>query len=237
MYFLDCIDSYNLPFKDDPFFLKNGISDPQQYATWSDVAYCMNTPALYDYSIGVGNYTKNNIPSYHTHWLSEPVIDKQCVFNLFNNGESLVINNYGFHNQSINNILNNIEDKFEVNCAAHVYCGLKASKSFNVHSDTPANFILQIEGRTRWVVYDQRSSNLFDVLKNNVTIKHADFSKSKILIDEVLEPGDVLYLPARQFHVAIPDESRISISIPCWPREAIPRYDRNIYNLNIERKK
>ena len=73
----------------------------------------------------------------------------------------------------------------------HIYAGLdEISKSFGEHFDKSANFILQTEGKSRWVI-----SSFLDV---------------------VMEPGDVLYIPRLYVHECIPLTKRISISFPFW---------------------
>jgi len=73
----------------------------------------------------------------------------------------------------------------------HIYAGLnEVSKSFGEHFDQSANFILQTEGKSRWIV-----SSFLDV---------------------VMEPGDVVYIPKLYAHECIPLTKRISLSFPFW---------------------
>jgi ribosomal protein L16 Arg81 hydroxylase len=83
------------------------------------------------------------------------------------------------------------ELKKSVRNDVHIYAGLnEVSKSFGEHFDQSANFILQTEGKSRWVI-----SSFLDV---------------------VMEPGDVVYIPKLYVHECIPLTKRISLSFPFW---------------------
>ena len=58
------------------------------------------------------------------------VQDKGFLFDKFNNGATLIIMNYGFHNNIIiNDLLGTLENLFDIHASAHVYCGLEDTKS------------------------------------------------------------------------------------------------------------
>ena len=48
------------------------------------------------------------------------------------------------------------------------------------------------------------------------------------IIDVILNPGDILYIPKMMYHKADPFEKRVSISIPCVPGTPM---DRNYFEL------
>ena len=51
----------------------------------------------------------------------------------------------------------------------------------------------------------------------------------------VLLPGDLLYIPDRAYHQALPDRPRLSISIPCVPTVLNPEfYDRRNYKIQTD---
>jgi len=234
MYFFDAFSAEELAVNDKPFIIKGGLKNPESYITWADVENCMNNPALYELK-DVGPFDDYYEPyyTYKNTWLIRHVIDKRRLFGSINNGNTLCIENYGYYNYQINTLLKEFETRFNVVCAAHVYCGLKGSRSFSTHSDVPANFILQISGNTPWKVFKQRSTGLLDITTSNNFAKLKNFTEEDIELETVLTPGDVLYIPSRQYHVALPNEPRISISVPCAHRGNMQVYDRNYYKLEI----
>ncbi|KAL2634862.1 hypothetical protein R1flu_006341 [Riccia fluitans] len=74
------------------------------------------------------------------------------------------------------------------------------SQGFSPHFDDIEAFVLQTEGRKRWRCYKPRS--LDDVLPK---FSSPDFSQDEIgepILDEILEPGDLLYMPRGTIHQA-----------------------------------
>ena len=110
-------------------------------------------------------------------------------------------------------LLDEIESRYYVNCDAHVYGALGGASSFKIHWDQPANLIIQIEGETDWTVYNERCSTLikYDGYPYNPTEEEVT-----PCITHKMLPGDVLYIPARQYHCARPHDKRLSLSIPMW---------------------
>ena len=59
---------------------------------------------------------KIDIPMSEKAWEfgGKLVQDKQFLFNRFNTGNTLIIMNYGFHNKPITELLNNLEQMFDI---------------------------------------------------------------------------------------------------------------------------
>jgi len=216
----------NLLINEKPLHIKKFVDHPERLITWSDVEACMNNPIAFNVELIDAKGCKVNLSKF------DYAANKQPLFDGLHNGCGLIINDYGFYNEATNAFLNLFESTFDVNSAIHVYCGLQGGTSFNIHCDSPHNFILQVEGRTHWKVYDNRMNTLLDF--------HAGYPSSGIdesrltkVIDVVLEPGDGLYIPPKVYHVACPDQPRISISVPCWPRskQQAPGVDRRYLRI------
>jgi 50S ribosomal protein L16 3-hydroxylase len=119
---------------------------------------------------------------------------------------------YSTHNENINEFSAEIEEMFNMSAQVDIYLSGQSSRSFGIHEDTSTNFICQMYGKTRWKVFKNRCSDLLRLKKYPMTENDLE-----IAIDEVLSPGDVLYIPSRNFHMAIPSERRLSLSIVCLP--------------------
>jgi ribosomal protein L16 Arg81 hydroxylase len=223
----------NLLLEDKPFVFKKLIASPSDFLSWTDVEKCLNAPEFYNFDI-IDKETndKIKIPEYKKAWVFNKLVqDKKFITEKINQGHTLVINNYGFYSRHTHELLKLIESVFYTDAAMHVYCGLEGSKSFTVHEDIPSNFIFQIEGTTAWKVYENRSSA---IVASGYRPTAADVSNFKVGLEVDLEPGDLLYIPARTYHVAQPDIKRLSISIPCWSKfNEPPEYstDRNYYTI------
>lgn len=221
-----------LSVNDRALHLPNFLPNHSDIITWNDVENCLNNPSLYEIElIDKTNSQKIQLPLYKKHWVSSHTFEKQMIVDLFNQGNSAAILNYGFYSQNTNELLRAFEETFYVSSAIHVYCGLEGSKSFNIHEDFPCNFIIQVDGNTHWKVYKNKASQLF--APRGYESFPVD-TNMEIDLEIVLKPGDALYIPARAYHVALVQEKRLSISVPCWTlmnldSSLLP--DRNHYKI------
>lgn len=228
------LNETNLLYDDKPHHFKNFIPNVEDLLTWDDVERCVNNPSLYNFEmIGVDN-VKIEIPMHKKAWVfAKPVQDKAFMIDNINRGNGFVIMDYGFYSDKTNQLLKTFETIYNVNAAIHVYGGLEGSKSFGIHEDYPANFIIQADGQTRWKVYNNRISHLYRTGTMNGQLSDDDLD---LAFDVVLDPGDALYIPARMYHKAIPMGKRLSMSIPCWTKlatdPATQETDRNYYRIN-----
>jgi ribosomal protein L16 Arg81 hydroxylase len=223
----------NLLYEDKPHLFKNAIPEYSHLASWQTVEYCLNNPQFYNFELIDKNNNKIQIPEHKKAWVYERTVqDKAFMFDSVNKGNSLVISNYTFVNNNVNELMNTFENLFDVHAAGHLYCGYQGSNSFHIHDDYPVNWIIQVEGNTRWKVFNNRISYLYQTGTMNGKLHEEQLDCA---IDTVLEPGDMLYIPSRTFHVAYPSEKRISLSVPCWNRlpSDLPgtAIDRSIYTL------
>lgn len=228
------LNEANFLYQDRGYYFPDLISNPSEFLTWKDVEECLNNPAFYEFEMINHDSAKVNIDRYVRAWIPEKkVLDHRQLVEHVNHGHTLIIMNYGFHNRNTQQLLNTFERIFDVDAAIHVYGGLEGSKSFKIHDDYPCNFIIQVEGNTRWKIYKNRISSLYKTGTQQHEIKDELLD---VDVDVVLKPGDALYIPARAYHCAFPTEKRLSMSIPCWPRMpgSNQTFDRNFYKVNYE---
>ncbi len=228
------LNETNLLIDDKPAYFKQLLKNPSELLTWDDVESCLNRPELFQFEMIDRYNTKIDIPQSKKAWIWDRAVqNKQFMFDKLHEGNGLVIMNYGFYSEKTMHLLKIFETMFQVNSAIHVYCGLEGSKSFSIHDDYPCNFIIQVEGKTRWKVFNNRISYMYRTGTMNNRLSDKDL---EIAIDVELEPGDALYIPSRMYHVAYPSEKRLSLSIPCWNRfptdPADNAVDRNFYRIN-----
>lgn len=228
------LNETNLLVNDQPHFFKDLLANPSELLSWQDVENCMNNPYLYDFEMIDSQGFKVDIPRSQKAWMwGKTAQNKKFLFEKFHQGNSLIIMNYGFYNEKTNHLLDIFERTFDVNSAIHVYCGLTDAKSFTIHDDYPANFIIQVEGTTRWKVFNNRISYMYKVGTMNNRLNDDDLD---VAIDVELSPGDALYIPSRMYHCAYPTGKRLSMSIPCWNRFPTDpeenRIDRTMYRIN-----
>lgn len=100
----------------------------------------------------------------------------------------------------------------QINC----YAGWHTSRGFDLHWDDHDVFILQVAGRKRWRVYGM--TRKFPITRDASDEKPA----SEPIWEEVLEDGDLLYLPRGFWHVAFPmDEPTLHLTAGIHNRTGI----------------
>lgn len=112
-------------------------------------------------------------------------------------------------NPSVNNICKILEQTTNRPVDAHIYFSKSENdnKGFGIHKDDSHNLIIQVQGKTDWKV----GTKSYKGIPGNID-KFLD--DDTLTINEVLEPGDVIFVPAHIYHSARSLSKRISISFP-----------------------
>ena len=174
----------NWDIDDSPQLWKNAIEDPYQFATWKEVEHCLNNPHFFDmHLVDKVSGVYIDYPKFERSW-SYPCADAKQLMDIFADGHTLIINNFGQVNADKTAICAEIEKFFpEIRASLHIYCGLSDSKSFKIHEDYANNFILQVEGETHWKVYNNRASNIVGQIDYDII--EDDGRRLKFLCDEI----------------------------------------------------
>lgn len=220
------LSSKNWFLDDSPQHFPGICDNPEEFVSWKEVEYCLNNPHFYDIQF-IDKKTNDYIsfPMYDRVW-SPPTPEVEDICNAFKAGHACIINNFEWI-KGKQELLNEIECIFtNITAAFHVYCGLENSKSFPIHRDHAHNFILQVDGETHWKVYNNRQSELISA---DVDPKESDLD---CVIDVMLQPGDMLFIPERCYHQAQPKQKRLSISIPMMSVPSMQRPKRKYYEIN-----
>lgn len=214
---------------DSPFIYKNCFNY-QNILSWEDINNYINN--FFNYipdQISVidndgfkknFNYLKIPYDRIFRYPLKELVED-------INGGSSFIIHNFTRFNKKINDIASEIENIFDgISLDFHVYAGLSENcRSFSIHKDTSYNFIFQLDGQSHWKVYNR-----------NDGIPYSNFEHDddlELLIDDILTPGDLIYIPVGNYHKCIPLGKRISISSCFVPKSlGMDKRPQEWYTLN-----
>jgi len=93
------------------------------------------------------------------------------------------------------------------NVCPNVYSTGSAGSPFGMHCDAHEVLALQLEGQKQWTISNVRADRPLDApayaddLRAELT-SHTDEAARDVLMQPVLEPGDVLYIPRGVFHCA-----------------------------------
>lgn len=219
--------SRNLFCDDGVVHIPQFLDNPQEYLSWKYVEACLARDDLY-WELIDGNGDKKPLRDFKPFWSPVPCQDKMTIYNHIKNGESFVIIGYSKLNRKTQDMCIEIERSLDVNVDIHVYGGKGESPSFKTHCDHFSNFIIQTLGQTPWRVFKNKQTSLLEC-KND---KPINYDIMEVEWEGILKPGDLLYIPDRAYHQAMPQEERLSMSIPCCPTVLNTEfYDRRNYKI------
>jgi Cupin superfamily protein len=81
----------------------------------------------------------------------------------------------------------------------NIYAGWRGLHGLDLHRDDQEIFILQLDGPKRWLLYGPAVEGV-----DYSQLRSTSVPPSGALLDEILRPGDVLYIPRGCYHLAVP---------------------------------
>ncbi len=211
--FSNLINQQNLKIFDGPFVVKNFLKNVKDYLNWNTLDEAINNDIVEWELIDDNIQRKISIPWNVPLWTGIRQQDKQFILERVNSGNTFIILKCCILNDNLKSLVSDIQETFPVAIDIHIY-GSKGtnSKSFKPHSDRPNNFIIQAEGDTDWIVYKNRANNMLMWDEVKYEPKREELTPA---LEVTLSPGDLLYIPPKAYHAAVPSMSRLSMSIPC----------------------
>ena len=231
---------------DRPLVVKDVLKDLDSWITWDKVGECMTQSCLADvlYLSKASSIYEHVAPCRIELEDDIPALAKSNGGNHINTTPSpdgnsflskqftMIISDYERMNTLVTDLINHMVQIFHINMDghgvwpaeidwysghAHVYCGLEGSRSYHPKCDGPNNFIFQMSGTQKIILYENRASalsnvelNIFDTVEERKEL----YDSLRVLDELTLEPGDCVYIPNRQFYYIEPIENTISMRIP-----------------------
>jgi hypothetical protein len=192
--------------RSEPFYVK-GAMDPSIFS-WKELEFLLNLRPFVNYK----RFHIINDREYSWHnpgWSS----DNSFPASLINQEISRYVcylSDCSRANEKINAVCKTIEDYTDSEVDAHLYFSLyfdDLSIDKFIHKDKSNNLIMQIDGKTNFKIFNK-------------------LDPSKLEYDIVMEPGDILYIPADIYHGALSLTKRLSISFPMSPHAVQLKEDR-----------
>ena len=110
--------------------------------------------------------------------------------------------------EPLTRVAESFEAVFESGTHMNAYAGWRSVRGLDVHRDDQDIFILQIDGRKRWQLFGLTLAGI-DAHGTDRSAMAADAG-----FDEILESGDLLYIPKGCYHLAVPmDEPTLHLTI------------------------
>ncbi|XP_035276786.1 ribosomal oxygenase 1 isoform X2 [Anguilla anguilla] len=142
------------------------------------------------------------------------------VWDFYKRGCSLRMLNPQAFSSTVWNVLSILQEQFNSMVGANMYLTPAGTQGFAPHYDDIEAFLVQLEGKKHWRVYNPRSDN--EVLP---LVSSRNFCQSEIgekVLDVVLEAGDLLYFPRGFIHQGncLPDAHSLHITISSYQRNS-----------------
>jgi len=196
-----------------PLHLKR--SDPSYYKTlFSTKAFekiVREQRVLYGKNLDVTSYDGKR----ETH---NPVgrVFPAVLWDFYNNGCSIrMLNPQTFHN-GVWRLCSTLQDHFQTMVGANVYLTPPGTQGFAPHWDDVEVFMLQLEGKKHWKIYNPRSTEETLPRFSSQNLEQDEVGTPVIEVD--MEPGDMIYMPRGTIHQGncLSEEHSLHITISAY---------------------
>ncbi|XP_050993815.1 ribosomal oxygenase 1 [Labeo rohita] len=175
-----------------------------------------NDDVQYGVNLDVTSYTNGKRETHNPPGRALPY----TVWDFYESGCSLRMLNPQAFSSTVWQVLSILQEKFGSMAGANVYLTPAGTQGFAPHYDDIEAFILQLEGKKHWRVYNPRSED--EVLP---LVSSPNFNQNEIgqpIMDVVLEAGDLLYFPRGFIHQGdcLPNAHSLHITISSFQRNS-----------------
>ena len=187
------------------FYEKKFISDYEEYFSFKELEKLLNLRPF----VNNDRFHIANDKSYTWNvgkWFSDPNTFPISLIAEEINDNLCHLSDCSRVSKKVNDLAKELEIIFGGETDAHIFFAMEKNNKngFGIHCDASHNLILQISGETKFEIYD-----IF-----GIPGEKKDFSNEKPIVDVLLTPGDIVFVPKHQFHRAISQSKRLSISFP-----------------------
>ena len=128
-----------------------------------------------------------------------PRIRARDVTDHLRRGATLSFNGIDELHEPLTRLAESFEAFFRASTKINLYAGWRALHGLDLHRDDQDVFILQLDGPKRWLLY---GFSVEGVDRND--LKNSSAPPAGALLDQILGPGDLLYIPRGCYHLAVP---------------------------------
>lgn len=137
--------------------------------------------------------------------------------NQLRSGATLVLDAVDELHEPIRDLASELERVFHERIQVNCYAGWRVSRGFDLHWDDHDVFIVQVAGRKRWNIYGMTTPYPLKGGRDPI-LKPTH----EPIWSDVLEDGDLLYIPRGWWHVAVPlDEPTLHLTVGIHNRTGV----------------
>lgn len=186
-----------------PFYESNLISD---LFSWKELESLLNLRPF----VNNQRFTIVNDKNYewnYCSWLTDPNSFPPDLIQQVIKENVCYLRDCSRVNKKINYLCKELEQITDYPTDAHIYFSVTETpvKGFGVHWDQSHNLIVQIEGESRFQVWGETTDK---------TYRGIEKPEEDPILDVIMKPGDVIFIPILFLHSATSLTKRLSISFP-----------------------
>ncbi|CAL8317754.1 unnamed protein product [Merluccius merluccius] len=170
----------------------------------------------YGVNLDVTSYTNGKRETHNPPGRALPF----TVWDFYSSGCSLRMLNPQAFSSTVWNFLAILQEQFGSMAGANVYLTPPGTQGFAPHYDDIEAFVVQLEGKKHWRVYNPRSED--EVLPVNSSRNFSQSEIGKPMLEVVLEAGDLLYFPRGFIHQGdcLPDAHSLHITVSSYQKNS-----------------
>ncbi|XP_044025410.1 ribosomal oxygenase 1 [Siniperca chuatsi] len=163
----------------------------------------------YGVNLDVTSYTNGMRETHNPPGRAVPF----TVWNFYESGCSLRMLNPQAFSSTVWGVLSILQEQFGSMAGANIYLTPPGTQGFAPHYDDIEAFVVQLEGKKHWRVYNPRTEDEVLPVLSSPNFDQADIGKP--ILEVVLEAGDLLYFPRGFIHQGdcLPDAHSLHITI------------------------
>ncbi|KAM3861032.1 ribosomal oxygenase 1 [Diretmus argenteus] len=170
----------------------------------------------YGVNLDVTSYTKGKRTTHNPPGRALPF----TVWDFYQRGCSLRMLNPQAFSSVVWNVLSILQEQFGSMAGANVYLTPPGTQGFAPHYDDIEAFVVQLEGKKRWRVYNPRTEDEVLPVLSSPNFSQAEIGKP--ILEVVLEAGDLLYFPRGFIHQGdcLPDTHSLHITVSSYQKNS-----------------
>ncbi|XP_038582608.1 ribosomal oxygenase 1 [Micropterus salmoides] len=170
----------------------------------------------YGVNLDVTSYTNGTRETHNPPGRALPF----TVWEFYENGCSIRMLNPQAFSCTVWGVLSILQEQFGSMAGANIYLTPPGTQGFAPHYDDIEAFVVQLEGKKHWRVYNPRTEDEVLPVFSSPNYDQADIGKP--ILEVVLEAGDLLYFPRGFIHQGdcLPDAHSLHITISSYQKNS-----------------
>ncbi len=153
--------------------------------------------------------------------------DPARVEAFFERGASIVLNETENTTPALRAVATALEESLLGFASANIYCSRGGHQAFDSHYDDHEVFAFHITGEKNWRVYEGRIDNPVGQPSPRPNLQEMhNQAKGKVLFEQVMRPGDLMYIPRGQYHDALASTGlSLHVTFSVFPMNGLALFD------------